>query len=109
MKHVVRASEAPRLFDRRDISRLFHNAHQPLIAYCICAIGARIDVGNVVADGAQLQPGLQLADRICQPLRIFRRGSQNVKGQSLSALRADPRQLAQLVNQPRHRFGESRH
>ena len=63
MQHVVHAVKMLGLLDGGDVGRFFHDANQPLIARCAAAIDARINIGNIVADGAQAQAGLHVAHR----------------------------------------------
>src|SRR6185437_16829112 len=53
MQHVVGTVVAARLLDGRDVSGLFHDADDVLIAHRAGAVHARVDIGDVVADGAE--------------------------------------------------------
>src|SRR5579871_178918 len=52
---------------------------------------------------------LQLPNRNRKLLSILRRRPQHMKRESLSALRSNPRQLPELINQPSHRLRKPRH
>ena len=73
------------------------------------AIDAGIDVGDVVADRAQVQAGLHLADGVGEQFGVFVAGAQDVKGEALRRLAAHAGQLLQFFNQSSHRLGESGH
>ena len=62
MQHVIHAIEVLGLFDGSDVGGFFHHAYQPLVASSAGAIGARVHIRDVVADGAEAKAGLDLAD-----------------------------------------------
>src|SRR5438445_428980 len=66
-----------------------------------------LDVGDVVADRAKAELGLDVADSLSQCFGIA--GAQDVEGQALSALTSDPGQLFQFINEPGHRLGKAGH
>lgn len=109
MQHVVGAVEVLGLLDGRNVCWLFHYAHEALISGRTAAIDAGVDVGDVVADGAQLQAGLHVAHRNRQRLRILVAGAQDVKGEPLCTFAADAWQLFQFIDEPRHRLGKLGH
>src|SRR5580704_12822866 len=109
MQHVIHAAIAPRLLNRRDVRRLLHHTNQPLITHRARAIPAWIDIGDVVAHRAKPQMRLQLPNRFRKLLSIIRRSPQHMKRQPLSALRPNPRQLPELIDQPSHRLRKPRH
>jgi len=107
VQNVVHAVVVAGLLDGRDVRRLFHYADQPLIPIRIGTVFAGIDVGDVVANRAEMQAGLQLADRVGQLLRVLVAGAQYMKREALCGLAAYSGQLLQLFNQASHRFGKS--
>src|SRR5208282_4046173 len=60
VEHVVDAVKMPRLLDGGNVGRLFDHADQLLIAGRTAAVDTGIDVGDVVADRAQTQLGLDV-------------------------------------------------
>src|SRR5438309_1636925 len=104
---MVSAVEVARLLDGSDVRRFLDDAHQALVARRAAAIGAGIDVGDVVADRAKAELGLDVADSLSQCFGIA--GAQDVEGQALSALTSDPGQLIQFINEPGHRLGKAGH
>ena len=109
MQHVVTAIEMAGLLDRRDIGGFLHHANLALVAGGAGTINARINIGNIVADGAEAQAGFHIAHGSGQRLGIVVAGAQNVKREPLRGLAADARQFLQLVNKARHRLSKSRH
>ena len=109
VEHVVDAVEMARLFDGGDVGGLLDHADELLIAGGTAAVHAGIDVGNVVADGAQTQLGLDVANGGGQSFGVVRAGTQDVKGEALGALAADSRQLLEFVDEPGHRLGKFGH
>ena len=97
------------LLDGGDVGRLFDYADQPLVARRAGAVDARVDVGDVVADGAEAQIGLDVADGSRQRLGIFVARAQDVERQALRAFGAHAGELFQLIDQARHGFGKFGH
>src|SRR6185437_8385857 len=62
-----------------------------------------------MADGAEAQLRLQLADRVRQRERVLFAAAQNVKGQPLGRFFPHPRQLGELVNQLVQRLRKAGH
>jgi hypothetical protein len=62
MKDVVQAIETAGLFDGIDVGRFFDDADRVLIAGGVGAVGAGVDVGDVVADGAEAEVLLEGGD-----------------------------------------------
>jgi hypothetical protein len=54
-----------------DVGRFFHNADKALVAGGACAIQARIDIGDVVADGAESKAGLEPANSFRQSRSVI--------------------------------------
>ena len=106
VQHVIDAVVV-RAFDDGDAGRLFDDANLALIARRARAIDARIDIGDVVADGAEAQLCLELADGVGERIGIRGARAQNVKGEALRALGSDAGQLAQLLDEARHGLCES--
>ena len=85
VQHVIDAVVVAGLFDGGDVGRLLDHAHQPLVARRTGAIDAGIDVGDVVADRAEMQAGLHLADGVGEQFGVLVAGAQDVEGEALRA------------------------
>ena len=109
MQDVEYSIEVFGLFDRSDIGRFFHHAHETLIACGARTVRTGIDIGDVIAYGTETKIGFHVADGRGESLGIFVAGAQDVKGKALRALGANSRELLQLVDQAGHRFGEFGH
>ena len=109
VEHVVDAVKMARLFDGGDVGRFLDHADNLLIARRTAAVDAGIDVGNVVADGAQTQLGFDVANGGGEGFGVVRARTQDVKGEALRALAADSRQLLKFVDEPGHRLGKFGH
>ncbi|HKE26648.1 MAG TPA: hypothetical protein VKB88_30045 [Bryobacteraceae bacterium] len=97
------------LLDGGDVGGLLDHADQALIAGRAAAIAAGIDIGDVVADGAQAQAGLDVTHGGRQGFGVVVAGAQDVEGQPLRAFAAHAGQLLQFLDQSRHRFCEFGH
>src|SRR5207302_6618676 len=73
------------------------------------AVGAGVDVGDVVAHRAEAEIRFDVAHGLRQAFGIFIAGAKNVEGETLGALSSNARELLQLVNEARHGFGETGH
>src|SRR5436309_12003343 len=104
IEHMIGTVEVPGFLNGGDVRRLFHHAYRRLIASRAAAVGTRIYIGYVVADRAKPQIRLHVTNCSRQGLGIFITGAQNVEGEPLRVLAANPRQLLQFVDQPRHRL-----
>src|SRR3981081_1284915 len=92
------------LFNGSDVSGFFDDADQTLVAGGAGAIGAGVDVGDVVAQRAESQVSLKVADRGSQGVCVVVARSQDVEGEALRALGAHSGELLEFVDQPRHRL-----
>ena len=97
------------LLDGPDIGGFFDDANHPLVAGSAAAVDARINIRNVVADGTQTQLSLHIAHRSGQRLRILVIRAQDVKPEPLCGFAANPWQLLEFIDQPRHRLCKFRH
>jgi hypothetical protein len=106
---VVRALEAARLLDRAHVLGLLHDADHAVIAIRALAIFARIALGDVVADRAVRDALLRLAYRLQQQVRLLAGRPEDVKRETLRALRADAGQSLQPFDQADERLGQRHH
>src|SRR5215831_10688775 len=109
VQHVENSVEMLGLLDGGNVRWFFDDADQALVTGGACAIDTRVNVGDVVADRAEAQAGLYVTDGSRQRFGVFITGSQNVKGKALRAFRSYARELFELINEARHRFGKFRH
>ena len=86
VQNVEGAVEVLGLFDGGDVRGLFDYADQALVTGGASAIDAGVDVGDVVADGAQAQVGFDVAHGGREGFGVFVAGTQDVEGESLRAL-----------------------
>ena len=93
MQHMVSAIEMPCFFNGRNIRGFLNHANQPLITRGTAAIGARVDIRDVIANGTQPQVRFDITYGARQGFRVSIAGAQDVKGQPLSALASDSRKL----------------
>ena len=108
MEDVVDALVA-RALDGVDVGGLLDHADEAQIAGGARAIGAGIDVRDVVADGAEAEAGLEVAHGFGEGGSIFVGGAENVEGEALRGLGTDAGQLLQLFNEPGHWLGVACH
>jgi hypothetical protein len=93
VKNVVDAVVAARLLDGCDVGRLFHDTDQALITRGAAAIHARINVGNIAADRAEVETRFYLTNSFRQQLGIFIAGAKDMEGEPLRRLATDAWQL----------------
>ena len=109
MKNVKGSIEVLSLFNGGDVGGLLDDADQALVAGGTSAVGARVDVGDVVAHRAEAQIRFDVAYGLREAFGVFIAGAEDVEGKTLRALGSNARQLLQLVDEARHGFGETRH
>jgi hypothetical protein len=109
VKDVEDSVEVLGLVDRGDIRGFFDHAHETLIPRGTRAIDARVDIGDVVANGAKAQIRFDVSHRRGQCLGVVIARAENVKGEALRALGPDAGELFQLIDQARHGFGKFGH
>ena len=86
---------------RHQIVRLLHDAEQARVARGIVADPAGILVGHVEAAGAVDNPRLHVNERVSEVVHGGDRLLQEMEGQPLRGLGADPRQALERLDQPR--------
>ena len=101
VQHVVQPVEAARALDRQDVQRLLDDADRRAVARSVAADAAGVDLRDVLADGAEDCPLLQLDDRLRERDGVVVRDAQQVVGEPLRALRPDAGQLVELFDEPR--------
>ena len=87
----------------------FDDADEALVARGAGAIDAGVDVGDVVADGAEAQAGLELADGVGECFGVLIAGAQEMEGESLRALCSDAGQFFKLFDEAGHGLCKARH
>jgi len=107
VEDVVEAVVAAGFFDRGDVGGLFDDADLASIAGGTGAVETGIDVGDVVAEGAEAERGFEGADGVGEGVGVGVRRAQDVEGEALRGARADTGELAEFVDEPRHGSGEA--
>jgi hypothetical protein len=96
--------------DREDVLRLGDDADQPRVAPRVVADRARVVLGDREAPRADADALLERDDRVGECVGVRARAVQQVEDEPRGGLRADRRQLAELVDQrldrPRERSGD---
>src|SRR4029077_15286313 len=98
-EHVVATAEFTGALDALHTLRLLDNAYQRRIPARIAADPASVLVGDVAAHRAELHAVAHLAQHGGQPIDVGRLHRQQMKRDTLRALRPDTGQLAELVDQ----------
>lgn len=109
MQHMVDAVVRSRLFDGSNVCRLFHHAHQALVARRAGTVAAWINISDVVADRAEVELFLEVLDGPGESFGILSTGPQNMECQALRALAPHTGQFFQFVNQLSHWLGKFGH
>jgi len=109
VEDVVDAHVSAGALDAGNAGGLLNDADEALVADGAGAVGAGIDVGDVVADGAEAQAGLELADGVGEGGGVFVAGAQEVEGEALGAFGADAGELLEFVDEPGHGLGVTGH
>jgi hypothetical protein len=94
-------------FDAGDRGGFFDDADQALVADGAGAIGAGVDIGDVVADGAEAEAGLEGVHRVSKGGGVFISGAEDVEGVALGGFGADAGELFQLFDKTGHGLGVS--
>src|SRR5579859_486677 len=98
-EHVIPAAELADLLDRRHVLRLFYHADHRQVPPRVQADPALVVLGDVAARAAELDLLDDLDQRRREAADILGVSRQQVERHPLGALRADPGQLAELVDQ----------
>jgi len=107
VEDVINAVIGAGLFDSIDVRRLFYDADETLVARRTAAIGAGINVSDVVANRAESEVLLEREDSLRERCGVRIAPAQDVEGIALRGFRADAGKLAELVDQTGHGFGEA--
>ena len=94
MEDVVDAVVAAGLFDGGDVGGLFEDADDVLVADGAGAVVAGVDVGDVVADGAEAELGAEDEDGFGEGTGVVVGGAEDVEGEALRGFGADSGELA---------------
>src|SRR5271169_6077720 len=99
----------PRLLDGGNVGGFLDHADELLITSSTAAVAAGIDIGDVIADRAQAQLGLDVSNRGGESFGVIFARAQNMEAEALRTLATDSRQFLEFVDQPGHGFGKARH
>jgi hypothetical protein len=101
VEDVIDAVVGASLLDGGDVGGLLDDADEALVAGGAGAVGAGIDVCDVVAEGAEAEMLFDLADGVREGFGVLQRRTEDVKGEALRGLGADAGELAQLFDEVR--------
>ena len=96
---VVAPAEHARALDRLDVLGLLHDADRAGVAAHVAADGALVLFREVAADVAVAHTPAHGVDRVDEARDILGLRIQDVHGHALRGLRADARQLPELVDE----------
>jgi hypothetical protein len=102
VEDVVDALVAAGALDGGDAGGLLDDADEALVADGAGAVGAGVDVGDVVADGAEAQAGFEGADGVGEGGGVFLGGAEDVEGEALGGFGADAGEFFQFFDEPGH-------
>jgi hypothetical protein len=95
---VIQPLVTPRALNGQDVERLLDNADRAVIAPFVRADHTWIDVGGVLAGGAEADALFNLEDRIREGLRFVLAGAQKVVGKPLGTFGTDAGETVQLLD-----------
>ena len=83
MEYVVETAERAGLFDGDQIVRFLDNTDDRAVAFWVGTIETWIDIGEIVADGAENDLFLYLAQRAGKVIDLGRGAPEHIKSQPL--------------------------
>ena len=83
MENVIEPLERSGFLDRNQIVRLFDNTNYRTVAFRISAVHARVNIRQIVADGAEYDLLLDLQERTYKILNLRLRTAHYIKSQPL--------------------------
>src|SRR5690606_20044151 len=98
-EHVVTTPELAGLLDRHDVLGLLDDTDDLVGSARIPADAALLGLGDVEAGGAEPHELLDPLERCREPVAVGRVGLQQMEGEALGALRPDPGQSTELVDE----------
>ena len=107
MEDVVEAGEGAGFFDGGDVGWLFDDADEGAGADGGGTEAAGVDVGDVIAEGAEAEVGFELRDGVGEGFGVFCGGAEDVEGEALGGAGADAGELAELLDEGGHGLGEA--
>ena len=99
VQDVIDAVILAAALEREHIARLRHDADSTLVALRRGADGARLLIGEILADTAAVDVFLGVHNGGCKLQRLLLREGQNMKRQPLRALAPDAGQRGKLVDE----------
>src|SRR5215469_10715606 len=109
VQHVVDAVIGLGLFDGGNVRRLFHHAHQALVAGRARTIAAWINIRDIATYRAKMKFFFKVADGCGQSFSVLAAGPENVEGHALRALAAYPGKFLEFVDESSHGLGKLSH
>ena len=107
VQDVIEAGEGAGFLDGGDVGGLFDDAEGGVGAMGAGAEGAGVDVGNVVAEGAEAEVGFELLDGVGEGFGLFGGAAEDVEGEALRSAGAHAGKLAELLDEAGHGFCEA--
>ena len=104
MENVIKAAEASRGLDWRDIVRLLDHTDLGVFTVRIAAVQTKFPIADVVAAGADAELVLNIENGLRQIGSVFARGPKQVKGDTLSGFLADTWEAFTLLDEPGERL-----
>ena len=99
MQDVIDAVILAAALKREHVARLRHDADGALVALRRGTDGARLLIGEILADAAAVDVFLGVYNGGCKLQRLLFREGQDMKRQTLRALAPDAGQCSELVNE----------
>src|SRR5262249_40928779 len=99
VQHVIQPPVFAGLFYRHLVVRLFHDQDNAPVALRVRAEAARVNIGDVIADGAEDDFIFDILNGLNESVGLLAFSSEDVKRETLGGLGADARHLLKLVDE----------
>jgi hypothetical protein len=109
VENVVDAVVATGALDGGDGGGLFNNADEAVVARGAGTVGAGVNVGDVVADGAESQGLAQVEESFGERDGVFFVGAEEMEGVTLRALGSHAGEFFELFDESGLRFSVTGH
>src|SRR5262249_12044785 len=96
LEHVIAAAELAGALQRDHVHGLLHDAEQRRIAALVSADGAGLRLGDVAANLAILNPGLEFEDRLREAAGVLVAGTEEMEGDPLRRFSSEAREAGEL-------------
>ena len=99
VQHVIQTSVLASLFHGHQVERFFDDQDHAMVALRACAVAARVDVGDVIAQRTEDDLLFDFLDGFDQAVSFLAVGPQDVKRHTLSRLGSDARHFLKFVDE----------